>query len=290
MARGSEARLEARIANRYGDLSGKLRAAADYVVAHPVEIATRSLRSVSAASNVSPATLSRLARALDFDSYEEMRELSRSDVGSRVVSFSEKAAELRARPDTGDTMLDRQAGACMANIAALTQNIDQSTLNRAVALLSNARQVLLFGAFGSNGIVEYLAYLANFFSPDWSMAARMGSSLAASLETIGEEDVLLVVTKTPYARRGVLATQIARENGAQTIVLSDRHTCPALAHADIGFCVPSDSPQFFSSYVATLVLIETIIAMIVAQSNDDISARIRSVEQRNDRLGEFWAD
>ncbi|NNE80287.1 MAG: MurR/RpiR family transcriptional regulator [Silicimonas sp.] len=290
MSDGSKARLEARIANRYGDLSGKLRSAADYVVAHPVEIATRSLRSVSAASRVSPATLSRLARALDFESYEEMRELSRSDVGSRVVSFSEKAAELRAKSDAGDTMLDAQAGACMSNIAALTQSTDHATLNRAVATLGNARQVLLFGAFGSNGIVEYLAYLAHFFSPDWSMAARMGSSLSASLETIGEGDAFLVVTKTPYARRAVLATQIARENGARTIVLSDRHTCPALAHADIGFCVPSDSPQFFSSYVATLVLIETLIAMIVAQSKDDISTRIKSVEERNQRLGEFWAD
>lgn len=290
MVEASNNRLETRIAHRYGDLSGKLRAAADYVVAHPVEIATRSLRSVSAASNVSPATLSRLARALDFESYEDMREVSRSDIGSRVVSFSEKAAELRQAPVTTDSMLDQQAGACMSNIASLAQNMDTKQLDAAVTALTDAKQVLLFGAFGSNGIVEYLAYLAHFLSPDWSMAARMGSSLAASLETIGEGDVLLVVTKTPYARRAVLAAQIARENGAKTIVLSDRHTCPALAHADIGFSIPSDSPQFFSSYVATLVLIETMIAMIVARSDEDISSRILSVEKRNERLGEFWAE
>ena len=58
------ARLEDRIAESYTDLSAKLKDAADFVVANQMDVAARSLRSVSAASGVSPATLSRLARSL----------------------------------------------------------------------------------------------------------------------------------------------------------------------------------------------------------------------------------
>lgn len=282
--------LETRIAQRYGSLSEKLRAAADYVVAHPVEIATRSLRSVSSASQVSPATLSRLARALEFDSYEELRELSRTTVGARVVSFADKAAELRETSDDLGSILDRQAGACMANIAALSQSIDQTHLSSAVACLTAARRVVLFGAFGSLGMAEYLAYLANFFRTDWRLASRSGTSLAATLDTLTVDDAFVVITKTPYAKRAVLAAQMAREAGAATIVLTDSHACPASVHASHVFVVPSDSPQFFSSYAATLVLIETMIAMMVAESQDDISEKIRIVEERNERLGEFWAE
>ncbi|SNS02339.1 MurR/RpiR family transcriptional regulator [Antarctobacter heliothermus] len=283
-------RLESRIARRYGGLSHKLREAADYVIAHPVEVATRSLRSISSASSVSPATFSRLARALEFDSYESLREMSRQVVGSQIVTFAEKAAQLRAPGDGEAAMLDRQIGACMGNLAALTQEIDRPQLQLAVDRLSQARRVMVFGAFASHGVAEHLAYLTNYIQADWTVVSRAGTPLAASLETLTPQDVLLVITKTPYARRAVLATRMAREQGATTLVLTDSHACPALMHADIGFRVPSDSPQFFSSYVATLAFLETLVAMLVAQSQDNVSEKIRLVEERNERLGEFWAD
>ncbi|MBY6122274.1 MurR/RpiR family transcriptional regulator [Mameliella alba] len=283
-------RLETRIAHRYGGLSHKLREAADYVIAHPVEVATRSLRSVSAASAVSPATFSRLARALDFTSYEELRELSRQAIGDQVVSFAEKATQLQTPGEEDASMLDRQAGACMSNIASLAQGIDRERLQEAVDALARARRVTVFGAFASHGIAEHLAYLANYFQSDWTVLSRAGSALSAAIGLLQPGDVFLVITKTPYARRAVFATQMARESGATTIVLTDTHASPALMHADLGFCVPSDSPQFFSSYVATLALMETLVAMLVAQSEDDIGEKIRLVEERNRRLGDFWAD
>ena len=55
--------LEERIADRYTDLSGQLRKAADYTMSHPIDVASRSLRNLSQTANVSPATFSRLARA-----------------------------------------------------------------------------------------------------------------------------------------------------------------------------------------------------------------------------------
>ena len=52
--------------------------------------------------------------------------------------------------------------------------------------------------------------------------------------------------------------------------------------------MPSDSPQFFSSYAATLVLVETIIGMLVARAGPEAMDRIAEVEARNHRLEEYW--
>ena len=65
-----------RVAAGYAGLSPQLRRAADFVAANGQEVATRSLRQVSVAAGVTPPTLSRLARALGFDSYEALRELA----------------------------------------------------------------------------------------------------------------------------------------------------------------------------------------------------------------------
>lgn len=282
--------LEARVAASYGALSHQLRKAADYAMANPVDLATRSLRAMSTASDVSPATFSRLARALGYDDFEEMREHCRLAVGRRLTGFSEKAAALQSSGHEGPSMLVRQSTACMANITALTNDTDAQALERAANCLQNAHRVLMFGALGSTGAVEYMAYLASYFAPNWTLAGRMGASLGGAMSTLDQSDAVLIITKTPYVRRAVKAAELAQQAGASVILLTDLHQCPAIPLADHVFVVPSESPQFFSSYVATLVLIETLIAMIVASSEVDASSSIRAVEESNRALGEYWAD
>ena len=282
-------RLQERVTASYADLSVKLRAAADYVLANEMDVAVRSLRAISASSGVSPATLSRLARVLGFVSYEELRELCRETVGERSQSLIQRAQKLQDGSEEAP-IYDRQATACISNITTLVQTLDNDRLQKAVHALSDAESVVLFGAFGSTGIVEYMAYLANYFSTNWTLAGRMGASLGASLAAMGRKDVLLVVTKAPYASRAVRAIEAAQQIGAKTIVISDSHACPAIKFATFPFIVPSDSPQFFSSYAATLTLMESMIAMLVAQSGEGTNERIREVERHNQHLGDFWVD
>ena len=286
-----EDRLAARIAAQYAHLSSKLRDAADFVATNPVEVATRSLRSISGSSGLAPATFSRLARALGFESYEEMRELSRVAVGRQYTSFSERVSRLQAEDRATDTpFLMRQAQACIENIGALSWMIDQGRLEQAVAHLHAAQRKVLFGAFGSTGIVEYFAYLGNYFSPGWQVAGRSGASISTAVAELDERDALVVITKPPFARRAVMAAEMGHEQGAYVIVITDTHACPALANADAGFILATDSPQFFSSYSATVVLIETMIGMLVSRAGDNARSRIQEVEDRNRRLQEFWAE
>ncbi|MCP4209117.1 MAG: MurR/RpiR family transcriptional regulator [Shimia sp.] len=282
--------LQERVSEQYADLSVKLRAAADYVLENEMDVAARSLRTISSASGVSPATLSRLARALGFESYEELRELCRTSIDGRAQSFSERAQKLRDGLDAESSVFEQQASACISNITNLVDTLDNERIQNAVNAMAEAKSVVLFGAFGSTGIVEYMAYLANYFSTTWTLAGRMGASLGASLAAMGPDDVLLVVTKSPYAARAVRAVEAARQIGAKTIVISDSHACPAIKFATFPFIVPSDSPQFFSSYAATLTLMESMVAMLVAQSGEGPSERIREVERHNQRLGDFWVD
>lgn len=278
--------LEARIAEHYAGLSGQLQRAADYVQAHPLDIVSRSLRAIASESRVSPATFSRLARALGYDSFDGMKDVARRSVES--ASFSEKAEKLRIEHEGDATMLMRQGDACLRNIETLVAKTDIQRLEDVATLMRTAPRVVLFGALGSTGIVEYMAYLARYFAPGWSLAGRMGASLAADLALLGEGDVLFIVTKTPYVARAVSAAAHARSLGAEVVVVTDAHKCPALAHATQSFIVPSDSPQFFSSYATTLVLLESLIAMIVSASGSETTALIREVEATNQALGEYW--
>lgn len=288
----TETTIHDRVSIYYNGLSGQLQAAADYVVENPLDIATRSLRSVAAACKVSPPTFSRLARALEFDSYEEMRELCRVQLGRRSISFSDRAASLQSSVTTREqkaVFLDQQASAATTNIATMVNDIDLQRLETVVEKMGETGRVFLVGTLGSAGVLEYFSYLARWFSGKWVVAGRNGLSLGPALADVGEQDVVVILTYSPFAKRSIAAAEIASEKKAFVLVITDIVSCPALKSADLSFIVPTDSPQFFSSYVPVVLLLETIAGMLVARMGDDAHQRIEEVEKNNHQLGEYWA-
>lgn len=287
METNSPPQIRTAISTSYAELSETLRIAADYIAENQVEIATRSLRSVATASGVSPASYTRLARALGFSDYEALREQARFELSRREQdSFQDKARRLRS--DSDHPLLPRQVSACIDNIKGLVEDIDLKLLETVVDRLASSRKIVLIGALASAGFTDYFAYLAKWFDDDrWHVAGRNGTTLGSTLAGIGSEDTVLIISKHPYAHRSVRAAEVAAANGAKVVVLTDSHAFPGLQYADFHFIQRTESPHFFSSYAATLVLIETITGMLVARAGSDADARIQEVDKHNRLLDEF---
>ena len=147
---------------------------------------------------------------------------------------------------------------------------------------------LVLGALGSTGVAEYLTYMASFIVDNWNMASRMGASLGSGLVGMSDRDVLIVITKPPFACNSIKAAQEANEAGAFVLVITDTHTCPALQHSSASFIVPTESQHYFSSYASTLVLSEIMIGMLAGRAGPLARERITEVEDKNRRLSEVW--
>lgn len=278
--------FETRLTERYGDLSEALRQAADYLVNNPVEIATRTLRTVSRDSGLSPAAFSRLSKALDYASFEDLREEMRGKLERRVNNFADRAERLHKDHRAG--FFEAHLAACQANLQGFAEALDQEALSQTVDRLAAARRVLLMGALGSTGVVEYLSYMANFCADNWAMAGRMGASLGGGLTGLDAQDAIIIVTKPPFAGRAIKAAQMARDKGVFVVLITDTRACPALKYASQSFLVPTDSPHFYSSYVVTLFLVETLIGLLVSRAGEEARARIAEVEAANRVLAEVW--
>ncbi|MCY6382622.1 MurR/RpiR family transcriptional regulator [Hoeflea prorocentri] len=281
------------IALHYENLSPQLRLAADYIADHHHDVASRSLRAVAASSNLNPPTFSRLARALGLQSHEDMRELCRKEIKYRSLSFAEKATALRMEEKDGDDADQtpfalRQTASAVRNINQFANELDVKRLRLVADRLVKSKRVLIAGSMASAGFAEYFSYLANLAFTNWHVVGLDGTSLATSMTGLENHDAVVIIMKHPYARRSVDAAQIAFEAGAFVIIVSDSISCPAFRYASHYFIVPTDSPQFFSSYIATLLLLETLIGMVIRRSGLEASNRIEEVEMNNHRLHEYW--
>lgn len=281
--------LEKRLAERYGGLSEALQQAADHLVENPIDIATRPLRLVSLDCGVSPATFSRLSRALGYSDFKELREEMRQKIDRHVNRFADRAEKLQhEHSDNGTGFFDAHMAACQSNLREFSQTVDHEQLERTADRISSSRKVLLMGSLGSTGVVEYLSYLANFCVDNWTMASRMGASLGGGLTGLDERDAMIIVTKPPFSGRAIRAAEMAQHRGVYVVLITDSRRCPALKYATESFLVPTESPHFYSSYVVTMFLVEALIGMVVSQSGEAARERIAKVEDANRILAEVW--
>ena len=244
------------IAQRYDSLSPQLRAAADFVVGHCHDVASRSLRAIAAVSDLNPPTYSRLARALGLNTYEEMRELCRNEIKRRSFSFADRASLLQKAADedhAGTPFALQQSASAIRNIDEFAKSLDVAALGNVADRLVASERVFVAGSLASVGFAQYFGYLGHLAFTNWHVVSQNGTALTTALTGLTTHDALLVIMKNPYARRSVDATQIAHEAGAYCVVISDSMFCPAFRYASQTFIVPTDIPQFFSSYIATLV-------------------------------------
>ncbi|WP_299829701.1 MurR/RpiR family transcriptional regulator [uncultured Roseobacter sp.] len=279
--------LDIRISASYDDLSGKLKQAADYLVENQIDIATRSLRSVAEQSDIAPASFSRLARALGYADFGALRGDLRTSIGRRVNRATPREQQLSTLQSEGQVDFPESfAAACIRNIETLAGSLPASQLEETVQKLHAARTVMVFGALSSTGVAEHLTYMAGLLFGNWSLAGRMGASLGAGLAGLSDEDVVIVITQSPFSPRAARAAELARENGCFVVVITDTHTCPALKYAAAGFITPSKTPHFFSSYTASLFFVETLMGLLARIGGEASRQRIAEVEQNNRRLQE----
>lgn len=278
--------FEKRLAETYGQLSKRLQDAADYVAKNPVDIATRSLRSVEGDTGLAPATFTRLARAMGYASFAELRTDLRGKITQDVNNFAARAERLQAEHGKGQqSFFSAHLSACIANIDQMAAQLDQEALAEAVDTLYRAKQVVVLGALGSTGLAEYLSYMAEYCVGNWRLANRMGSSIGATVGQLGKGDAMIVITKPPFSDTVLKAAQLVHEQGAYVIVLTDTYACPAMRYCSASFLVPTESPHFYSSYVASMALAETMIGMLVSRSGPEAKARIARIENINLQLG-----
>lgn len=283
--------LSERIAPKLASLSPKLQQAARYVLENPEVVATRSLRHAARAVDVSAPTFSRVAEVLDFESYGELREACLSQLKAQEVSFAAKAQALQdqAEPSgAGGTFIVHQARSTMSNINLLLNSVDPAQIESAAERLSSARKAFLVGMMSSRPFVDYLAYVASMGFNNWHVLGGQVGAEAVLMSDVCEDDVALVISHAPYATQAIQAASRLRHAGAHVIGITDGLDSPLYKHSLTVFQVSTETPQFFPSHAATLVLLETLIGLVVTYGGEHVSQRIARIEATSHEMGDYY--
>ena len=273
--------------SRFESLSPELQRAARWVRDHPAELGLQSMRQSAHVAGVSPATMTRLARALGLDSFEAMRRPSMTAFAMSVARGAQGQGEPKNLP-AADATLDRMRQAQAGNLASAHDRNAGPQLRAAAQSILAARDVIFLGLRASFGIAYHLHYSCDWLRPGVRLATDAGGAWGDQVLSLTPEDLLVVVSQAPYTRQTVEAVQAARQRQVPVLALTDSPLSPLARLAQQSLLFEAVSPTFFHSMTGAQALAEALMACVAEQGGPSVMKRLTERQHGLQSTQAYW--
>lgn len=284
-----KARITSELLENIPSYSKALSRTAKYIVDHPAEFGVRSIRESAARIGVSTNALVRLANALGFDSFEDLRAPFREALLISEVATEDEGWLHRLSQHSGLARVQARASATViGNVSRTLRDLDIETLERVVKRLFDAKQVFVVGMRASYSLAYYFHYVGRMALPRMSLIPQLMSPAIDDLAFADDADVLLAFTTAPYSRDTIRTCEFAREKGMGLVLVSDSLVSAPDLHPDETLVVSTLSTYHFSSYMGMIAVVETLLAVLFAHGGANAKTRVNALQQLRERTDAYW--
>jgi DNA-binding MurR/RpiR family transcriptional regulator len=242
-----------RLAGMTDGLPKRLRQCADHLLRNHDRIAVSTVADLSAAADVPPSALMRFCQLMGFSGFSEMQRLFRDTYSPSRPDYPTRLANLKAgglgKPSA---LVAEFVEAGRQSLESLANSLDETALDRAVSVLSNAELLHVIGFRRSYPVAAYLAYVFEKMAVPAMLHDGVGK--LDHLVALRPGDAVLAITFAPYSEETLAFAQVARLRGLSVVALTDRASSPIAEHANITLTVDELDFGEFRSLSATIAL------------------------------------
>ena len=255
------------------------RQLATHVLSHYPVAALGSITVLAKAALVSTPTVVRLAQKLGYKGYPDFQGTLRGEVEAMLVTpLTKHASRAGSVPD--GHILTRFAEAVAANLQATLNQIDPVEFDAAVVLLADPnRRVFALGGRITHAVADYFASLMMVIRPEVTLLSDNSATWPPAMLELAAGDVLLVFDIRRYENAVLQVAEMAKEQGAEIILVTDRWVSPAASHARYTFCAHVEAPSAWDSNAVLMVLVETLLASVQNATWAVTEPRLRRLEE-----------
>jgi DNA-binding MurR/RpiR family transcriptional regulator len=274
--------LTTRIRDHYASLRPAERRIADLILNFPGEIAGYAATELAAMAETSNAAVSRFVQRIGFQSYDEMRLLSRDSKAAGSPLFQMGPSAEREPSGT----VARHLETAIAALQQTCANLSDPLVEELATAMVGARRLWIAGFRHSHFLAAYFHWQMIHVRPDVRLLPVPGATLGETMADIGRGDVLVAfgMRRRPKVLPPLLAA--AREAGARILVIADL----GLAE-DIGadWTLRCDTRQRgpIDSHASVLLVCDMILDRVVARSGASGRQRFGRIDELHVALEEL---
>lgn len=205
---------------RAHQLSPRLLAVVSYINDNREVVLECTAMEIAAATQTSDATVVRAIQALGFAGLRELKQTMERWFGPSITSSEKMLSTVNALSCDVNSSIDFVLEGHQRACEVLSRPANRAAVAQAVALLSEARQVAIFGIGASGILAEYTGRLFSRIGLPSCVLNRTGFSLAEQLISLQRGDVMIMMGQKSPHREGMTALREARRLGIPTILLT----------------------------------------------------------------------
>jgi len=259
-------------------LPQRLQQVGRFVAANDYDATTRSMRDLAAEAGADPAAFTRLAKAIGYSGWDELRAaLTEARRPSQTSPFSGRAKGRRHGPNA-DIMLVTDK--LEAEAAGLPRIAARSIADAARAL-HGAKRIWIAGYRSCRSVAELLNYELRLFRPDQVQIVGASGPDDLDLGAFRPGEAVIVIGFMPYTHASVRVAQAAYQAGATLIAITDVVTAPMAEGADHTLLFEAAaSPGFFPSVTGAIAIAQSLAAVTFSLGGTLAKKRLQDTEAR----------
>ena len=256
----------------------RLREVGRFVAANDYDATTRSMRELASVAGADPASFTRLAKALGYSGWEELRAaLTEARRPPQSSPFSFRAKSRRRGPDSDVSLVSEKLEAEALGLRRISSN----SITAAARTLHAARRIWIAGFRSCRGVAELLNYELRLFRADEVQLVGGSGPEDLDLGAFRANDAVVVIGFAPYSRASVQWAREARRAGARLVAIADTVTAPVAEGADHLLLFESAaSPGFFPSLTGAVAIAQSLAAAAFLLGGAVAKKRLEQTEAR----------
>lgn len=267
-------RCLAEIKARYENLTKKEKCAADYILKNYDTVSAMTAAELAENAGVVKSVVIRLCKSLGFEGYTEFRlSLSREIARNEKLNFNPYISKNDAPCD----ILEKIFAANVKTLYDTLSGIDRKTFARVADVLTDAKNIYIYGLGTSAGIVrdfQYRLMQLGFTAFCFTDIANM----KVSTINITEGDAAIGISNSGRTMATVDALFLARENGAKTICVTSYENSEIVKNSDFPLVIKTDEIEYpteaISARIAHISVLDSIAVSLSAKKFDDAAVRL----------------
>ncbi|AHI29353.1 MurR/RpiR family transcriptional regulator [Marinobacter similis] len=265
------------IQSRLDSLNKSERKVAEAILRDPSAATRYSIAALARAANVSEPTVNRFCRGFSATGFPDFKiRLAQSiATGTPYVGQNVEAN------DTVSEFADKIMLSTIASLDKARQALDPNALASAIDYLIQAKQINFFGMGGSASVaLDAQHKFFRFNIPVMSYDDALMQRMVAAGANVG--DVIVLISYTGRTRETVDIAQVARDNGAIVIGITNPDSpLAAVCSVVVGVTAPEDTEVYMpmSSRIIHLTVIDILATGVTLKRGADFLGHLKKIKE-----------
>lgn len=249
-----------RIRSQFSELTQSERKLAQALLEDYPGAGLASITVVAETAGVSTPTVARMVQKLGFKGFPQFHKALLSELQAAVSGPAERRANWVTDAPEGH-MLNRFSNAVTQNLERTFAHIDRASFDESTRMLSQTdRRLYAVGGRITRALADYAFTHFQAIRPRVTHLTASSATWPHYVLDMEEGDILLLFDIRRYEANLLRLAELAVDRGIKVILITDQWTSPVAEVAEIVFTCWVEIPSAWDSNIATMMLLEALIA------------------------------